>query len=285
MPQHKGGESDQSKHGVTPPPSEVTFINNYYRLSRAFYYVKNAQAGKYLEMLPLNVAVSNADRRFLRTHEMSGGPIRHVSMYEGFELGPMLAYRPGRKSVENNKVDRLPNTDNAAEAGGITRYWLPLGLPARQAVGVDLSGAADVSNAYDGWWIQPGVDYKAGLRETVGLSARVFSDYASADYMDEFFNISSGQSARGGLRQFYADAGWKRGPVARRHLAVRRALVHRGGRQLRAHDRRCRRQPGRQERGKQEPGRWRSDAPSAVVEHVASSWGLGTVLAKVRSSG
>ena len=129
--------------------------------------------------------------------------------YEGFELGPMLTYRPGRKHVENNDVDRLPNTDNAAEAGGFTRYWLPVGLPGRQAVGLDLSGAADVSNAYNGWWIQPGLDYKAGLSETVGFSARVFSDYASANYMDEFFSISSGQSARSGLRQFNADAGWK----------------------------------------------------------------------------
>ena len=55
--------------------------------------------------------------------------------YEGFELGPMLTYRPGRKHVENHDVNRLPNTDNAAEAGGFTRYWLPLGLPGPQAVG------------------------------------------------------------------------------------------------------------------------------------------------------
>jgi outer membrane protein len=129
--------------------------------------------------------------------------------YEGFELGPMLAYRPGRKHVENRDVDRLPNIDNGAEAGGFTRYWLPLGLPGRQAVGLDLSGAADVSNAYNGWWIQPGLDYKAGVSETVGFSARVFADYASANYMDEFFGISSGQSARSGLRQYNADAGWK----------------------------------------------------------------------------
>jgi outer membrane scaffolding protein for murein synthesis (MipA/OmpV family) len=129
--------------------------------------------------------------------------------YQGFELGPMLAYRPGRKHVENHDVNRLPNIDNAAEAGGFTRYWLPLGLPGRQVVGLDLSGAADVSNAYNGWWIQPGLDYKTGLSETVGFSARVFSDYASANYMDEFFSISSGQSARSGLRQSDADASWK----------------------------------------------------------------------------
>jgi MipA family protein len=133
----------------------------------------------------------------------------NVMPYEGIELGPMVTYRPGRKNVENNKVDRLPNTDNAAEAGGFTHYWLPLGLPGSQGVALDLSGAADVSNAYDGWWIQPGVDYKAGLSETVGFSARVFADYASANYMDEFFSVSSGQSARSGLRQFDADAGWK----------------------------------------------------------------------------
>src|SRR6266511_1827851 len=40
----------------------------------------------------------------------------NVMPYEGFELGPMVNYRRGRKHVENNDVNRLPNTDNAGEA-------------------------------------------------------------------------------------------------------------------------------------------------------------------------
>jgi hypothetical protein len=201
--------------------------------------------------------------------------------YEGFELGPMGTYRPGRKHVENRKVNRLPNTDNAAEAGGFTRYWLPLGLPGRQAVGVDLSGAADISNAYNDWWIQPGLDYKAGLSETVGFSARVFSDYASANHMDEFFSISSGQSARSGPMRMpagnaqrpNADAGWK--DVGQ--LAVCLELVHRGGCQLRTLDLASRDRPIW---GTRPPGFGRvRQVPAISAYPGGSSGGIGQHLA------
>ncbi|QLH37909.1 MAG: hypothetical protein HWD60_01445 [Defluviicoccus sp.] len=43
----------------------------------------------------------------------------NVMPYEGFELGPMLNYRRGRKHVENNQVNDLPNIDNAWEVGGL----------------------------------------------------------------------------------------------------------------------------------------------------------------------
>jgi MipA family protein len=133
----------------------------------------------------------------------------NVLPYEGIEMGPMFDYRRGRKHVENNDVNHLPNVDNAWEAGGFARYWLPLPLPGHQRIALDVSGAADISNAYNGWWIQPGLEYKAPVAETVGLSARVFSDYANSDYMDEFFSIDANQSARSGLRQYDADAGFK----------------------------------------------------------------------------
>ena len=79
----------------------------------------------------------------------------NVLPYEGVEMGPMLDYRRGRKHVGNKAVRSLPNIDNGAEVGGFLRYWLPLAL-ARQGIALDLSGAADVTGAYDGWWIPAG---------------------------------------------------------------------------------------------------------------------------------
>ncbi len=134
----------------------------------------------------------------------------NVMPYEGFELGPMLNYRRGRKHVENNQVNDLPNIDNAWEVGGFTRYWIPLGeSESRPAINVELSGAADVSDAYNGWWIQPAVGYRVNVAPTVAITTRAFADYASGDYMDEFFSITASQSARSGLREYNADAGFK----------------------------------------------------------------------------
>jgi outer membrane scaffolding protein for murein synthesis (MipA/OmpV family) len=132
----------------------------------------------------------------------------NVLPYEGIELGPMLNYRPGRKRVDNQAVRRLPNIDNGAEAGGFVRYWLPLDLE-RQRIGVDFSGAADFTNAYDGWWLQPGVTYKAAISESVSFTGRAYADYADKDYMQTYFGINANQSARSGLRERDADAGFK----------------------------------------------------------------------------
>jgi outer membrane scaffolding protein for murein synthesis (MipA/OmpV family) len=132
----------------------------------------------------------------------------NVLPYEGIELGPLLAYRAGRKRVDNQAVRQLPNIDNGAEAGGFTRYWLPLQLP-RQRIGVDLSGAADFTGAYDGWWIQPGLTYKVGVSESVSFTGRAYADYANKNYMQTFFGIDADQSARSGLRERDADAGFK----------------------------------------------------------------------------
>jgi Outer membrane protein V len=141
-----------------------------------------------------------------RTYQMR----LNVLPYEGFEMGPMLDFRRGRKSVENNRVDDMSNIDNAWEVGGFTRYWIPLSKDeSRPALSLELSGAADVSGAYDGWWIQPGIGYRVNVAPAVALTTRVFADYANSDYMDEYFGVSASNSTRSGLRQYDADAGFK----------------------------------------------------------------------------
>lgn len=132
----------------------------------------------------------------------------NVLPYEGVESGPMLNYRPGRKRVDNQAVRQLPNIDNGAEAGGFVRYWLPLDL-ARQRIGVEFSGAADFTNAYYGWWLQPALAYRAGISDSVSFMGRAYADYANKDYMQTYFGINANQSARSGLRERDADAGFK----------------------------------------------------------------------------
>ena len=132
----------------------------------------------------------------------------NVLPYEGIEMGPLLAYRPGRGHTGNKQVRSLPNIDSGADLGGFARYWLPLGLP-RQKLGLDLSGAADVTGAYDGWWVQPGLMYKAAVSPSVAVTGRVYSDYANDNYMQKYFGINASQAARSGLSQDNVDAGFK----------------------------------------------------------------------------
>lgn len=132
----------------------------------------------------------------------------NVLPWQGIEIGPMLTYRAERDHVESQAVRRLGNIDAAGEAGAFMRYWLPVDLP-RQGIAAEFSGAADFTDAYNGWWIQPGITYKNAVTNEVTITGRFFADYASDNYMDTYFGVDASQAARSGLRERSADAGFK----------------------------------------------------------------------------
>ena len=132
----------------------------------------------------------------------------NVMPWQGIEIGPMLTYRAERDHVESQAVRRLGHIDAAGEAGAFLKYWLPLELP-RQGIAAEFSGAADFTDAYNGWWIQPGVTYKNAVTNDVVVTGRFYADYASDNYMDTYFGVDATQAARSGLRERSADAGFK----------------------------------------------------------------------------
>lgn len=75
----------------------------------------------------------------------------------------------------------------------------------RFAVGTE--ALFDVGGEHDGYLISGSVRYFQPVTRPLTLSVGASLTYGSGDYMDTYFGVSSGDSARSGLNQFNADSG------------------------------------------------------------------------------
>ena len=126
-----------------------------------------------------------------------------------WHLGPLLQRRQGRKGVDDNQVDNLENIDAAWEAG--VHFGYRLGIdPSNPAstLGINMQVAADVSDTNNGWLAQPGLEYTTKISRWF-FNARLFSTYASENYMQEYFGIGASNVRDSGLDFYNADAGFK----------------------------------------------------------------------------
>jgi outer membrane protein len=117
-------------------------------------------------------------------------------------LGPLLRYRLQRDDVENNRVDRLEDVDEALELGalaGMTVNNWNLGIEAAQ----------DVADGHEGYLVTLMGGYSHPFTQQFNLGFNVSTTYASEDYMSTYFGIDGGDAARSGLKTFDADEGFK----------------------------------------------------------------------------
>lgn len=125
------------------------------------------------------------------------------------QAGPLINYRGERNHVDNNQVDDLKKIDAAVELGAFAGYVLHNGVRKGTAAGINVQGAADVSGTYDGFLIELGADYTTPINEEWQVSGRLSSTFADSNYMSTYFGIDRKDSARSGLKQYDADAGFK----------------------------------------------------------------------------
>lgn len=126
-----------------------------------------------------------------------------------WHLGPLLQRRPGRKGVDDNRVDNLENIDAAWEAGAHFGYRLGIDPNnVASTLGINIQAAADVSDTSNGWLVQPGLEYTTKVARLF-FNARLFSTYASENYMQEYFGIGRSNVRDSGLDFYNADAGFK----------------------------------------------------------------------------
>ena len=132
------------------------------------------------------------------------GPNLKVNLLasKNYSLGPVLNYRPERDDVDNNQVDKMDKVDAALEAGvfggiGIDN-WL-----------FDIEILADVSDAHDGYTVQPAAGYRWKAAPTLTLTPKVFFTYANEDYMSTYFSVNSSNRGKSTLSDYDADAGIK----------------------------------------------------------------------------
>ena len=139
--------------------------------------------GMYLKLLGLNLRANLIPSDFWR-------------------LGPVYNYRPERDNVENNRVDRMKDISDANELGLFGGFeW--------QGWYVFLEWLADTGDAYDGSYGTLKGGYNWMVNKEWMLTFGAFTTYASDDYMETYFGVSSGDAARSGLDRYNADGGMK----------------------------------------------------------------------------
>jgi outer membrane scaffolding protein for murein synthesis (MipA/OmpV family) len=120
---------------------------------------------------------------------------------QAWRAGPIVTYRLPRYDGASSALSGLGDVDGTVEAGGYVEYTpSPLGgrLEARQGFG-----------GHHGVLIDMGVSYRELLTDEVMVNLGPGATWASDDYMETYFGISSAQSARSAYPAFDADAGFK----------------------------------------------------------------------------
>lgn len=122
----------------------------------------------------------------------------------GFEVGPLLGWRFGRKEDDGDLLRGLGDIDGGLVAGGYVAYRMGAFRPFvsyhHQVTGDDTGGI-----------IRFGAEARTVMSQRVELVGTVGATYASQSYMDAFFSVTPAQAATSvaGLSVFDARAGIK----------------------------------------------------------------------------
>jgi outer membrane protein len=142
------------------------------------------------------------------THVTLAGPVLRSNFvpHPNLRAGLSGAYIPERNDVEDDDVDEMRSVDAAFLLGGIFG-WDFFSSP-------DIEFAALIDLRYDvasdnGYLVTPRLSYANRVNNKMSIAAELFSNYASEDYMDEYFGVSAADAARSGLDTFDADEGFK----------------------------------------------------------------------------
>jgi outer membrane protein len=120
-----------------------------------------------------------------------------------WSVGPLARYRGKRDDdVDNNKVKRMREVDEAIELGGFVGYMI-------DNWHVSFFVAQDVNDAHDGLVATLEAGYTMNLNPGVNLGISAFTSYASDDYMETYFGVDAENANRSGLSRYEADGGIK----------------------------------------------------------------------------
>ena len=113
-----------------------------------------------------------------------------------WQLGPMGVWRFGREDVENPVVDRVHHIDDSLSLGVFGGYVWRDPKELRRIAGVSAWALGDVSGAYNGWTAGINAYATQPVAKMVTLAGGAASTYGSGNYMDEYFGVTPGDSAR-----------------------------------------------------------------------------------------
>lgn len=127
----------------------------------------------------------------------------NLSPIEGLAFGPTVNVENKRdKGVKNLKVARLPQIDDALEAGGFVAYSRQGLFSSKDQVTVAASYLVDTSDTFDGAVGDVSVTYgwRVNNRWSLGASAKV--DVVDKKYARTYFGVTPAQAALSGLSAY-----------------------------------------------------------------------------------
>ena len=125
-----------------------------------------------------------------------------VLKFGDFEMGPLVGYRIGRLEKDSPRLRGFGDVDGGLVAGGYARYDLK---PFYGRVSLHQHVTGDDT----GLVVRFAAGTEIPVTSKVVFKADAFLDYANDTYMNAYFGVTAGQSARSGLRTYDPGAGFK----------------------------------------------------------------------------
>lgn len=134
----------------------------------------------------------------------------NISSLNSVEFGPAIAYRFGRDDdVDNARVKRLREIDDAFEAGAFIKVPFNGVLKPRDQVAFSIDALTDISGAHDGTLVSFGTSYSYSPADQWRLTTSLSATYADDDFMESYFSVDTDNAARSDLSAYHAEGGFK----------------------------------------------------------------------------
>jgi outer membrane scaffolding protein for murein synthesis (MipA/OmpV family) len=142
--------------------------------------------------------------------EARGTDLRaNVLSVSHIEFGPSVSFKGGRDDVDNEFVNRMRDIDDTVEVGAFVKVPLRQVFDNKDEFEFEVEFLTDTGDVHEGYKVKLGLSYKYALTEKFRLGTSLSATYASDDYNQTYFGIDADSSARSGLPQYEAEAGFK----------------------------------------------------------------------------
>src|SRR4051794_12830208 len=125
---------------------------------------------------------------------------------EHWRLGVTARYVKDYDDVEDDRVKNISSTEKALMVGGTAGYDFLAGP--RQDAALEFEGLADALHG-NGYTLTPRFRFRTPVSDSLLFEAVASGTYASGDYMENFFGVTSGDAKRSGLHPYDANSGFK----------------------------------------------------------------------------
>ena len=137
-----------------------------------------------------------------RTIVLQGKNLRVQYTGDNYRVGALVGKESGRDEDDNDNLEGLGDVDSGWSAGLFGRYDID------EHIRLQAEGRQEFAGGHSGLVVDAGAEVTLPFDSPL-LRAYAGVTYASSDYMEEFFSISSKQSANSGKPTYDADAGIK----------------------------------------------------------------------------